>query len=590
MNSIIFTTLLVSSFAHADWKVSRLTGEAAVVQGENKSALKLDDQVAEEALVETGRGARVELRSGSGVVFLGSNTKLKLQAQGTPQAEPMNLLYGKIRLHVEPTHGTSFRVQTKAAVSGVRGTEYFMQSDEQHDFICTLSGLVAVESKLNGESVLVPPHAGVEIASGKPFDVKPTPDDLVDKWYNDTSAEESRPIVTDSYLQLERRFHPAGDHFSYGLRANASFIATDHISYGPLPAPASNQISQFRISPALRFGDLVWEPRLYYHASSEPVVLDADPLLIKKTYARADVGEFFVEAKLVGTNFKLGSQSIKWNDGVLFSFNFWNLDPFDFYALRATRSEGLHFFDLFLAKRGDVAEVNGQVPADIMAFKYDYSTWVSLFAAHLDFTRGDATTPAVFRGHLIEDYGLQSNKRIDRFDYKISAILQQGKLFEAIEGAQRKASGSMFEGGLGWYPMSQQNLRLGVAYIHAAENFLPGFESPYNLGYSQVFVRSNLRQYRAKLSYAPLGDTHWSAYLEWIRSQSVGEGPFTKWTGSARDLMDETDLALNFDVLTNLRMLAAGFTTAPTQAMLASSPNWSRQTGYGGVVNLQYVY
>lgn len=125
--SILIGMALLANSAHAEWTVANVTGEAWSLSGLEKTVLHKGDKMGDQQIVATGKASRLELRDGSAVLTMGSGSKLKLHNQNPQQpSEPINLLYGKIRAMVTPRADNTFRIQTRSAVSGVRGTEYLV--------------------------------------------------------------------------------------------------------------------------------------------------------------------------------------------------------------------------------------------------------------------------------------------------------------------------------------------------------------------------------------------------------------------------------------------------------------------------------
>ncbi len=550
------------------WEVESLQGEAWIEEGANRIPLTLKSQAADGALVATGSGARLVLREGGSVLRLGAKTKMRVRAMNST-GNALELVYGKLRANVKPDPAKGFRIETRAAVSGVRGTEYFVQSDDTHDFICTLEGLVEVESKITGQKVLVPPRAGVEIAPGKSFTVQPTADELVDAWVSETSAAGAPAVVTDGYRDLPSRFHSAGGDFLYAVRVNALFGRTDHVGYNSAGSKDHNWFSQYRLTPALYWGKtwgLAWEPRLLWHASDERMILDSDPLVTRTAYARAALGELYGDAAFGPLLVRVGEQAVQWNDGVFLSSDSWRLDPYLLRALRARAAWNGHYLDVLASRRGDGGELDGEVRAGIVAFKYDFRNWFSVIAAE--------RSPESRFGRRVDEALVQSTRRIGPADYHATLWHQSGGF-------------NMWEGGLGAYPWNGQALRAGVSALHADPDFIAGLEPVYSLGYSRTFERSNLRQYRAKISAETGG---WNLFFEWIHSQSVGRSHLVKWSGRLRDLMSEQDFGASRDLRDGLKLLLVGFRTQPTSAMSESSPVWPKRTGYGVTASLQFIY
>ena len=581
--ALLLLALNAPQVALAEWQVVQMRGQAWTDNRQKPLARGMQVQTGQ--TVETGADARLELREQTKVLRLGGSSKLLLKPQEPDNPTAVELLYGRLRANVKKAN---FEVRTPAAVSGVRGTEFFVSSEQDREFVCTLEGLVEVQAKANGQKFLIPPKTGVELRPGQSASLSPTAEDLVSKWKNDTDAKAFTPVIVDAYDRVDLRFHPVTDNLFWGFTAMLNTTVAENLTYTPLDSSPSLRLLQTRLSPALRWAkslQLTWIPRLLIHSSNQKMVLDANPLLIQDNVQHLNLGELYAETQLSGLGLRLGYQTLNWDNGFYFSNNFWQFEPYLFPALRIKYAVDRHFFELVGIRRGDVGRLNAQTPVDMIAFKYDHSNWLSLFGGHRDYTANLASEPTVSRGHRLWEAGLTAKQRVGVFEYKIGGLLQKGELFEG-SAQERPVSSRMFDMQMGFYPIHDESLRFDLRWIDASENFIPGFEAPYNLGFSQLVPRTNVTQYRAKMSFSPRQDD-WVLALEAIQNHSVGTSRITKWQG-AHHMLDEIDLSWNKVWDNSLQVIVSAIWINPTVAMSATSPTWSRKAGTGFMVYTQY--
>ena len=519
---------------------------------------------------------------------MGGGSRLLLKPTEANQPAAVDLLYGKLRAQVKKS---AFQVGTSAAVTGVRGTEFFVSSEDGRDFVCTLDGVVEVESKASGQKLSVPAKTGVEIRPGAALAMGPTPEDLVNKWKNDTDTRFFTPVVMDTYGQSDVRFHPLSANLFWGLRASLNTTAAENLAYTGLDMPPSLRFLQSRISPAIKWGhkyQLTWIPRLLVHLSNEPILLDANPVVIKNSFQKFDLGELFTETEWHEVRVRLGLQNLNWDNGFYFSNNYWQLEPQLFPALRLNYHQGKNFVELVSIGRGEVGKLNSQTPVDMIVFKYEHSNWLSVFGGHRDYARNQSDEPAFSRGHRFNELGATWSDRTKAFDFKLGGMIQKGELFEG-SAMESSLNTHMWDLQAGFYPLRKQSLRLAVQWIEASENFVPGFENPYNLGFSQIVPRSNVTQYRGKVSFTPR-DNDWVLALEGIRNHSVGTGQLTLWQGNRKHMLDEIDLSWSKSWPPSLQTIVSAIWFNPTAAMSATSPMYSKKAGAGFMIYTQYVY
>jgi ferric-dicitrate binding protein FerR (iron transport regulator) len=136
--------------------VVAVKGPAWIHSGKKKSEAKAGDAIPSDARLMTDAGARMIVRLGNDVTLL-----LKERSEASPEVSAdrsatLNLKEGAVLANVRnpekrPDH---FRVRSRAAVMGVRGTTFFVKSPpEGADYLCTCNGTLSISS-LDGKSAI----------------------------------------------------------------------------------------------------------------------------------------------------------------------------------------------------------------------------------------------------------------------------------------------------------------------------------------------------------------------------------------------------------------------------------------------------
>lgn len=130
-------------------------------QAKRKMKLECSD------IIVTRKRSRVKIALVRSVITIGPNSRMRLDKYSPKPREPkvVDLVYGQVRAFfrndkkekADKDAEANFKVQTKAAVMGVRGTDFFVSYDpntakaEQ----ATLEGVVEVKQKITEQKVLV---------------------------------------------------------------------------------------------------------------------------------------------------------------------------------------------------------------------------------------------------------------------------------------------------------------------------------------------------------------------------------------------------------------------------------------------------
>ena len=171
---IIYMLVLVPMISQAKsslGKVRALKGK--VYAGERQ--LKIKDEVFKGEVISTKSKSLIVIRLKSGsTIKLMSNSKLKLNAPRGKKGLNLKLgsLFAKVRsLTKKNDKSKLFKVKTRTAVAGVRGTEFFASygSEKKPDdlWLCVNEGIVEVNKLNSAKSVLVKEGEGISVTASK---------------------------------------------------------------------------------------------------------------------------------------------------------------------------------------------------------------------------------------------------------------------------------------------------------------------------------------------------------------------------------------------------------------------------------------
>ncbi|MGE4130911.1 MAG: FecR domain-containing protein [Bdellovibrionales bacterium] len=565
--SYLFLLILSASQAWSgEWKILAVQGEVWRERQNEKIAISQNVDLQDGDLVSTGPGARLQLITNGSVLSLGGKTKLRLVTQTPTSDRPLNLWYGKLRALVQPEPNRKFEIETPAAVSGVRGTEYYLSVDHHGEFVCTLHGLVQVQAKKDGQTLEVPARAGVHLHGFEPMHLEPTPEEDVQSWVGETSVE-SLPVVQKAYGMSWTRWKELSHGLFVSRFAQVNLFHTENAAYTSNASSSSQNAAQVRLSPGLRWGRknaLVFRPRVILHNSKDLVHLEDRSVLNERNTALFRMGELYADGSIGGARLRAGAFEVDWDDGTLYSTAHLSLQPQTFSGGWVNGRLGDYYWDA-------LATVRGAAPADAQALRLRYRNLFSVVGSHRDYETS-------YSGKRVHDLGLFSDSRAGRWEWQAHFIRQW---------TDRSATSLRAE--VGWYPWRSKNFVLGGGYREASRDFVPGFEPKYALGYSQVFVRSNLRQYVAQLGWDN-PDHRWRARLNYLASESLGIGRETLWSGVNSKLMGEWDLGLERDWAHSHSVAWHFFYLEPTNHLKNSSPTWPKKNGWGTAAYVRFNF
>ncbi len=207
MRSLIGIAALLFSFPTLAIQVIALKGNVKYKNQDGQFVgLKENQTFKTQATFRTGRKSLVLLK-------LTNGSRVKLNAQTTLSVKDqieaeVDLSQGSVFVKFNKEKGKSFRLKTRTAVAGVRGTEFFTSygSNENGDdvWLCVNEGVVRVEN-LNTKSVKnVKQGEGVGIPSGKETtDPKPLAWTKKLNWNMDSDSDlENTVSIEAAYTDL----------------------------------------------------------------------------------------------------------------------------------------------------------------------------------------------------------------------------------------------------------------------------------------------------------------------------------------------------------------------------------------------------
>ncbi|HEY9018678.1 FecR domain-containing protein [Thiomicrospira sp.] len=175
---VLFIFLLF--FSHQAWSsvgtIVLATGAVEIQRADQVIEAQTGSSILEQDKIVTGDQARAQLRfSDNTVITLGHNTEFGVETflnEGSNQAEAkFNIAKGTFKAitgQIGKAAPDKFKVKTRTATIGIRGTIFSGRITPEREMIATLSGLIFVIEDQTGLSVEVPAGQFTRIAPGQP--------------------------------------------------------------------------------------------------------------------------------------------------------------------------------------------------------------------------------------------------------------------------------------------------------------------------------------------------------------------------------------------------------------------------------------
>ena len=150
--TMMLTLLFSFSIYAVDFKVKRMSGKIFVNTKKitKSTLLKVGDTIQAK-----GKKSFIQIQNDLGSSFLIKNGTMKLVKFESDESV-INLVKGKFFHYFDKEIGKGkFRVKTKHAVMGVRGTKYMIESNDKYDYLCVCEGSVAASRSLKDKTIFV---------------------------------------------------------------------------------------------------------------------------------------------------------------------------------------------------------------------------------------------------------------------------------------------------------------------------------------------------------------------------------------------------------------------------------------------------
>ena len=529
------------------WKVEKVLGEAVVIRGQ-KEQMAVPDLILEAGdMVETHKRSRVRLIMDQHKLWIGPKTRFKIRddVATNDKQDKLQLYYGKLRAKVHAPSAKEkqqeMEVLTPSAVSGVRGTEFFINVSPHKESVCTIEGHVHLQDLKSNTHHSVKPYAGVSIQPGTHPHLRAMDSRIIAQWKAETSLENDHPQWSPHYQQPHLKAHSFHPSFHMGLRLQSVVGHSNHLGYGSSLLPSEDNVfAQAKLIPEFHWGSehkLFWAPEWLYAYSEETMTLDKNPAISERLLSKVRLpGELYYQGHRQNLKWTLGQQRLHWLDGSLLGDNLWSLDSRLYPAFRLQTQFYPYFLDIFHAASQTVRAFSGNEPLTMSGLHLSYLSWAHFFALHRNYDESKSGTSKVLQNHNVWDVGLFSSRHFDQWNYQFQYVLQNGKYFQD-QVSKINEENYFYQVDLGGYLHPQWHVHAEVSYLEASRNFLPGMESQFLLGYSQLLQRTNLQLQRFRLRYS---QTDWHLILDWYQSWTKeASGAFAKWSGDHVSIAEE---------------------------------------------------
>ncbi len=148
----LFSLFFMATAFAAQFEIKKISGKVTI----NSKIATLASQIKEGDIVEAiGKKSFIFFKNDLGSNFLVKNGKMIIEKVSKSESV-INLLQGKFfhYLNKKEKKGT-FKLKTKNAVMGVRGTKYMVETSSQVDYLCVCEGAVSAKRKSQKEEYLL---------------------------------------------------------------------------------------------------------------------------------------------------------------------------------------------------------------------------------------------------------------------------------------------------------------------------------------------------------------------------------------------------------------------------------------------------
>lgn len=135
-----------------EFKIQRLSGSVTI--NDNPASLTTPLKTGD-TITAIGKKSYIQIKNDLGSTFLIKDGKMKL-AKFEKEESVVSLIKGKFYHYFNNKKRKGrFKVKTKHAVMGVRGTKYMVESNNKYDYLCVCEGSVFAMRNKNDNAITV---------------------------------------------------------------------------------------------------------------------------------------------------------------------------------------------------------------------------------------------------------------------------------------------------------------------------------------------------------------------------------------------------------------------------------------------------
>ena len=365
----------------------------------------------------------------------------------------------------------------------------------------------------------------------------------------DTSFEPERPAVSLDY-DAKPGIQQLGESLLFwGASSTLHYCSSSNSDFND---QVSDDLNCFRahLRPILQYGKstrFYLMPLVNIYQTNTQTQIDDFPSLTGNNRTTLTAAEAYFESPWNQWKWRLGYQSVEWNDGVLFSARDWSPEPITHLGLRALGSLAGWKVDFVATDAHEESEpLDGHTQVSILGVNFSLpDDSGSIYLAHTNFgSHHSGKSPYAF-GHEIVNVGLYTKHRWSRSDLKASILYQDHVRHVDASGSKGSVQDGMGELEFGFYPSGTKPFRVGGRLSSAGRNYIPVFEDYYRLGLSGlVSSRANLDQYRLFIQWQ-ISDNHLVA-ADYVSSK---ERSATGFVRQSIDTENGATIGQEFDLL-----------------------------------------
>jgi hypothetical protein len=499
--AILFPLVLLLS----GWKLERLSGSSSVkVEREGLiQTLVVDEDIKKFDILYTGKGTKALLTEGGSRLWVGENSVLRVhQLKNSQNNDILKIDSGKIRVQVSPTEAKHWKFETRSAVSGVRGTEFFILSTESKESICVLEGTVESELKgKNPEQFVVPAGKGVQIQDGQAPIMINNSNFTVSQWVAETSLDDELGYIPVAYSSSQK-IHDLGPKVQATIEADLFYCDLFNPDFNRSTDDSNRNCIRGHIYPSVEFKSTPsfrLRPRVSYLSTNQDSTFDTVPQLVSQKHAILTVSEAYGQMPLLAGRISLGWQRLNVADGHLIADARFTNEPLTHLAIRSVQTWHNHDVDFFLS-RG----VEGQRPTDGL---FPHS--LALLSSKIFEDRGEVYALRIDSIDALDsirseihhtNLGFIFKDRTKKYDFKISGVFQSGTLKPSPSSSTVSVNDTLLDLEVGFYSTSRT--RIFLRALDADAKFSSVAPAPYSLGLFPGFYQiGNVKQARTGFDY-----------------------------------------------------------------------------------------